>query len=86
MAENIKPYSPERPEPSIGLLPSGRSPLAPIIRGYGLEGDSVEDLESEYKPEGEAKPAVVEDPGYLYYICEKTSDELVEAEMEQACG
>jgi hypothetical protein len=79
----IKPYSLEKPEPHIGLLPSGRSALAAIQKSYGLEGDSVEELEEERQPDEFAKPLPIEDPVDLYYLCEKSTPELVEAEMEQ---
>jgi hypothetical protein len=80
-AENVEPYSPERPEPHIGLTPSGRSVLAAIERGFNLEGNSVEDLDEEHQ--SEEKPREIEETVDLYYPCEKTTPDLIEAEMEQ---
>jgi hypothetical protein len=75
------PHSPDRPEPVIVPLPSGRARLAPIIRSYGLEGDSVEDLEERHRPQ-KGEPIVIEDGDDLFCLCEKESPEIVEVETE----
>jgi hypothetical protein len=82
----VKPYSPDRPEPSIGLLtsgsmPSGRAALHAITRGYNLEGDSVEEIVDENRPD-EPRPMTVEETTDVYYLCEKSAPELAEVEME----
>jgi hypothetical protein len=81
----VKPYSPERPEPTIGfgLMPSGRSTLHAITKSYGLEGEPVDDeLVDEHQAADEPEPMTVEDMTDLYYLCDKDTPEQVEGEME----
>jgi hypothetical protein len=81
----VKPYSPERPEPTIGfgLMPSGRSTLHAITKSYGLEGESEDDeLVDEHQAADEPEPMTAEDTADLHYLCEKDTAEHVEAEME----
>jgi hypothetical protein len=42
LSEAIQPYVPEKAQPVIGLLPSGRR--KPVATRYGLEGEPVDDL------------------------------------------
>jgi hypothetical protein len=71
LANLVKPYEPERPEPSIGLMPSGRSALHAITRSYGLEGQPVDEelVDGHEHDHNEAEPMTVEDATDLYYLC-----------------
>jgi hypothetical protein len=83
LSELVQPYSPERAEPAIGLLPSGRSVLVPVVVSYSLEGQSVEELAGEAEPEVN-KPEPIKDGADLFYLCGKTSPAEIEAETEAA--
>jgi hypothetical protein len=79
----VQPYNPEKPEPHIGIMPSGRSALAAIEQSYNLEGNSVEDLTGPDEVPELEKPLPVEDGEDLYYLCGKDQPEVIQAEAEQ---
>jgi hypothetical protein len=80
----VKPYSPDRPEPTIGfgMMPSGTSALHAITRSYGLEGMPVDEELEDERPQDEPEPMTTEDTADLYYLCDKSTPEQVEQEAE----
>jgi hypothetical protein len=79
----VQPYNPEKPEPHIGVLLSGRSAIAAIEQSFDLEGNSVEELMGEDEMPELEKPLPVEDPLDLYYLCGKEEPNVIQAEAEQ---
>jgi hypothetical protein len=83
LARIVKPFSPDRLEPSIGLLPIGKgnSKMAAerLISGCDLERVDQDEIGEKEAP----PPAPMEDAEDPFYLCEKTTDELVGAEPEQ---
>jgi hypothetical protein len=88
LAQVVKPIAPDAPEPSIGLLPTGKkntkAGALKQTRAYELEGMDLAELEDE-----STKNHEVGDPEELYYLCNKVTDAEFEAEAENAwelCG
>jgi anti-sigma-K factor RskA len=70
--ENTKPYTAEKAELAIGVLPSGRAQIGRIVDFRGLEGDPVEEFEEGRQPQDKRDP--ITDGDDLYYLCGKETD------------
>jgi hypothetical protein len=74
LAKSIQPYAPEKAQPVIGLLPSGRR--RPLNSHYGMEGEAIQELMP--NEEGQSEGPVYEEgeAESLFYLCDRSDQQL----------